>query len=90
MRVFCSPGHQPHNDHGHLCRAVCCRVYDELCAELPHPYTINHPTLQFCHKPVLQSISAAFPQPTHLSINWNGADALLEIVDGKTGTAHQE
>lgn len=32
-------------DHGHLCRAVCCRLYNDIYEELPAPYKLVHPHL---------------------------------------------
>ena len=32
-------------DHGHLSRAVCCRVPEEINTVLPEGYMLNHPYL---------------------------------------------
>ncbi|XP_060067861.1 adenosine deaminase domain-containing protein 1-like [Ylistrum balloti] len=72
-----------HFDHGHFCRAVCCRVYDVLQESLPPPYHINHPTLT----------TTSLPSPdigvhaTPLCMNWSHGDEKVEVIDGNTGRA---
>ncbi|OWF55331.1 adenosine deaminase domain-containing protein 1-like [Mizuhopecten yessoensis] len=72
-----------HFDHGHFCRAVCCRVYEVLQESLPPPYHINHPTLT----------TTSLPSPgegqhvTPLCMNWSEGDEKVEVHDGNTGRA---
>ncbi|XP_041348456.1 adenosine deaminase domain-containing protein 1-like [Gigantopelta aegis] len=73
-------------DHGHFCRAVCCRVYGVLQETLPPPYQINHPRLN----PVSLKFAELYPDgphPTSLCINWSDGDEQLEITDGFSGRA---
>lgn len=67
--------------HGHLCRAVCCRV-DEEYGDLPDYYSVNHPRLG--------QVSAFTPtrnteKSRAYSINWNITDSGVEVTDGTTG-----
>jgi hypothetical protein len=68
-------------DHGHFCRAVCCRVYDVLQESLPPKYKINHPVLSH---PNLSSpfIGTAISAN---SSNWSEGDEKLEVINGNSG-----
>ena len=70
-------------DHGHFCRAVCCRVYDILQESLPPKYKINHPVLSHPNQP------SPFQgtQSTNLSANWSEGDEKVEVINGFTGKA---
>ncbi|KAH3890289.1 hypothetical protein DPMN_014365 [Dreissena polymorpha] len=73
-------------EHGHLARAVCCRVgrgqvdFDTL---VPRPYHLNHPWLgrvTACNPPrEVQKTKA-------LSVNWAFGDKEPEVTDGTQGT----
>ncbi|XP_005110992.1 adenosine deaminase domain-containing protein 1 [Aplysia californica] len=84
-----SLGFHPQNNHGHLCRALCCRVYNELSDELPAPYRISHPVLQFCPRRAQLRLSHLYSQQSNISINWNCYDSLLELVDGDKGRTNE-
>ncbi|CAL1541191.1 unnamed protein product [Lymnaea stagnalis] len=80
-------GYNVNNDHGHLSRAICCRLYNDLNDLLPKPYTINHPTIDFA--PVPPSIKLVKgTEPTSISLNWNFYDKKLEVTDGAVGRTH--
>ncbi|XP_076450742.1 LOW QUALITY PROTEIN: uncharacterized protein LOC143286820 [Babylonia areolata] len=72
-------------DHGHLSRAVCCRLAKEdppLTPELPSGYRLNHPWLG--------RVTACQPlretQKTKaFSINWTIGDPKAEVLDGTLG-----
>ncbi|XP_060559029.1 uncharacterized protein LOC132719290 isoform X2 [Ruditapes philippinarum] len=72
-------------DHGHLCRAVCCRVgrgNRDVNSELPPGFKLNHPWLgrvTACDPPrEVQKTKA-------LSINWCFGDNAPEVTDGTQG-----
>lgn len=71
-------------DHGHLSRAVCCRLdrNSDLNAQLPAPYHVNHPWLG--------RVTAYDPpreteKTNNLSVNWSIGDTCAEVTDGRTG-----
>ena len=71
-------------DHGHLSRAVCCRLQhnSDLSAQLPAPYHVNHPWLG--------RVTAYDPpreteKTNNLSVNWSIGDTSIEVTDGRTG-----
>lgn len=71
-------------DHGHLSRAVCCRLQHncDLNTLLPSPYHVNHPWLG--------RVTAYDPpreteKTNNLSVNWSIGDAYPEVTDGRTG-----
>ncbi|XP_053383732.1 uncharacterized protein LOC123535826 [Mercenaria mercenaria] len=75
-------------DHGHLCRAVCCRVGRgavDVNSELPQGYRLNHPWLgrvTVCDPPrEVQKTKA-------LSINWCFGDKGPEVTDGTQGLCY--
>ena len=71
-------------DHGHLSRAVCCRLGNkaDLNPDLPANYHVNHPWLG--------RVTAYDPpreteKTNNLSVNWSCDDACAELTDGRTG-----
>jgi len=72
-------GYHPKSDPKHLCRALCCRLFDDFTG------TVVHPVLHLCPAPPSRSLAGTYPQPTRISINWNGYQALMEFVDPETG-----
>ena len=71
-------------DHGHLSRAVCCRLQhnSDLNAQLSPPYHVNHPWLG--------RVTAYDPpreteKTNNLSVNWSIGDTGAEVTDGRTG-----
>lgn len=71
-------------DHGHLSRAVCCRLQhnSDLDTQLPVPYHVNHPWLG--------RVTAYDPpreteKTNNLSVNWSIGDTYTEVTDGRTG-----
>ncbi|KAK6191906.1 hypothetical protein SNE40_003482 [Patella caerulea] len=75
-------------DHGHLARAVCCRVgkgTDDINQQLPDGYHLNHPWLG--------RMTACEPQretqkTKALSINWCLGDEKPEVIDGVQGRCY--
>eukprot|EP00112_Aurelia_sp_Birch-Aquarium-sp1_P005980 Seg1670.10 transcript_id=Seg1670.10/GoldUCD/mRNA.D3Y31 product="Double-stranded RNA-specific adenosine deaminase" protein_id=Seg1670.10/GoldUCD/D3Y31 len=72
-------------EHGHLSRAVCCRLSknSDIDAELPMPYALNHPWLG--------RVTAYDPpreteKTNNLSINWYLRGSGVEMTDGRTGS----
>lgn len=71
-------------DHGHLSRAVCCRLQRncDINKQLPAPYHVNHPWL---------GCVTAYDPPretektNNLSVNWSITDTCAEVTDGRTG-----
>ncbi|BFZ18525.1 hypothetical protein BsWGS_21564 [Bradybaena similaris] len=82
-----SLGYHSDRNHGHLCRAVCCRVYDDLERELPRPYIMNHPALSFVLKDTKRNCRSDLASSQD-SINWNSHDKKIELTDGLTGRSH--
>ena len=71
-------------DHGHLSRAVCCRLQhnSDLNTQLPASYHVNHPWLG--------RVTAYDPpreteKTNNLSVNWSVGDTSSEVTDGRTG-----
>ena len=71
-------------DHGHLSRAVCCRLQhnSDLNTELPAPYHVNHPRLGHvtAYDPPRET-----EKTNNLSVNWSIGDSVPEVTDGRTG-----
>ena len=72
-------------EHGHLSRAVCCRLSknSDIDAELPMPYALNHPWLG--------RVTAYDPpreteKTNNLSVNWYLGGSGVEMTDGRTGS----
>ncbi|XP_069138175.1 double-stranded RNA-specific adenosine deaminase-like isoform X2 [Argopecten irradians] len=74
-------------NHGHMARAMCCRLEKTQVVEnLPFGYKLNHPLLGgVSHKKTPQR---SVGKSTAYSINWNRADDCHEITDGTTGFLH--
>ncbi|XP_072138209.1 double-stranded RNA-specific adenosine deaminase [Mobula birostris] len=72
--------------HGHLARAVCCRMSrdgDEFRTSLPYPYTLNHP--QIGRVSVYDSTRQT-GKTKESSVNWSLADGSeVEVLDGTKG-----
>lgn len=72
-------------DHGHLSRAVCCRLSHgdpDISIQLPPGYRINHPELG----PVTVTDPQRETQKTkELSLNWTRGDSDIELTDGTKG-----
>ncbi|XP_062578030.1 double-stranded RNA-specific adenosine deaminase-like [Saccostrea cucullata] len=72
-------------DHGHLSRAICCRLArgdPDINSQLPDSYHLNHPWLgrvTVCDVPRETQKTKAF------SVNWCFADAQPEVTDGTLG-----
>ena len=71
-------------DHGHLSRAVCCRLQhkDDLNARLAQGYHVNHPCIG--------RVTAYDPpreteKTNNISINWALGDSNAEVTDGRDG-----
>ena len=71
-------------DHGHLSRAVCCRLQhkDDLNGRLPRGYHVNHPCIG--------RVTAYDPpreteKTNNISINWALGDTTAEVTDGRDG-----
>ena len=71
-------------DHGHLSRAVCCRLQhkSDINAELPTPYHVNHPWLG---RVTAYNPSRETEKTNNLSVNWSCEDTCAELTDGRTG-----
>ena len=68
-------------DHGHLARAVCCRVDDDLTESLPIGYSVHHPLIgRVSNTPQIEDDAKL-----GFSLNWSYADSLYEVVDVKRG-----
>ena len=71
-------------DHGHLSRAVCCRLQhnSDLDTQLPAPYHVNHPWLGrvTAYEPPRET-----EKTNNLSVNWSIGDTCTEVTDGRTG-----
>ena len=71
-------------DHGHLSRAVCCRLQhnNDLDTQLPSPYHVNHPWLGrvTAYEPPRET-----EKTNNLSVNWSVGDTCTEVTDGRTG-----
>ncbi|XP_048381495.1 double-stranded RNA-specific adenosine deaminase [Stegostoma tigrinum] len=72
--------------HGHLARAVCCRMSrdgEEFQKSLPYPYVLNHP--QIGRVSVYDSTRQT-GKTKESSVNWSLADGTeVEILDGTKG-----
>ncbi|RUS78081.1 hypothetical protein EGW08_014161, partial [Elysia chlorotica] len=75
-------------DHGHLCRAVCCRVYPELATSFPAPYRVNHPALSFSMSPEARGSAKPASLVSPYSLNWSGHDSKAELTDCIAGRSN--
>ena len=69
-------------DHGHLSRALCCRLEKDDKLELPHPYQVHHPWLGRITK---YDVSRETEKTNNISINWCAYDSGPEVTDGRIG-----
>jgi len=73
-------------DHGHISRAVCCRItknnksFDN---ELPMPFYLNHPWIGRVSR---YEPSRETEKTNNISINWVINEPLVEVTDGRTGS----
>lgn len=71
-------------DHGHLSRAVCCRLQhkSDLGVELSRPFRVNHPLLG---RVTAYEATRHTEKTNNLSLNWAHGDTSPEVIDGRTG-----
>ena len=69
-------------EHGHLVRALCCRVSEELSDQLPQGFTVNHP---YVGRVTQYDISQELGLVTDISLNWCKADEKLEVLSTING-----
>lgn len=71
-------------DHGHLSRAVCCRLdkNGSIDEDLPMPYFLNHPWIG---RVTTYEASRETEKTNNISINWCCSDPRPEVTDGRTG-----
>ena len=71
-------------DHGHLSRAVCCRLDKDskLDDDLPMPFYVNHPWLGRISR---YDVSRETEKTNNISINWCACDTAPEVTDGRIG-----
>ena len=68
--------------HGHLSRAVCCRVR-EIEGDLPTGFTVNHPSLGRAGGG--DEMKRHMEKTSNFSLNWALGDDKAELTDGVTG-----
>jgi len=68
--------------HGHLARAVCCRV-NELQNDLPCGFIVNHPTLGRAAGG--DEMKRHTEKPSAFSLNWALGDEKAELTDSTKG-----
>ncbi|XP_048728595.2 uncharacterized protein LOC125646393 [Ostrea edulis] len=72
-------------DHGHLSRAMCCRLSrgnTDINSQLPDPYHLNHPWLG---RVTVCDVPRETQKTKALSVNWCYGDARPEVTDGTLG-----
>ncbi|KAF6037789.1 hypothetical protein EB796_003909 [Bugula neritina] len=69
-------------DHGHLSRAVCCRMPEVVNTLLPEGYMLNHPYLG---RVTLYDAPRGCEKTNTLCVNWSLDHDKIEICDGRTG-----
>ena len=71
-------------EHGHLARALCCRLSkdSDIDEKLPMPYSLNHPWLG---RVTAFSPSRETQKTNNLSVNWYLGSTGMELTDGRTG-----
>lgn len=71
-------------DHGHLSRAVCCRMQHkvDLGADLSKPFKVNHPLLG---RVTAYEATRHTEKTNNMSVNWTCNDTGAEVTDGRTG-----
>lgn len=67
---------------GHIVRAVCCRVDDNIAAYLPSGFSLRHP---YVGRATIYLPQGGTDNLFNHSINWCGADKQIEIIDGHMG-----
>jgi double-stranded RNA-specific adenosine deaminase len=71
-------------DHGHLSRAVCCRLQhrNDLNDRLPRGYHVNHPCIGrvTAYDPTRET-----EKTNNISVNWALGDSNAEVTDGRDG-----
>lgn len=72
-------------DHGHLARAVCCRLAQgtsDIAEQLPAGYKLNHPLLGrvTTYEPPRET-----QKTKEMSLNWVIGDDVVELTDGTKG-----
>ncbi|XP_052799737.1 adenosine deaminase domain-containing protein 1-like [Mya arenaria] len=77
-------GRQYH--HGHLSRALCCRLYDVVNRYLPTPFRLHHPHLSTGTLHIEEMEGSG----TQLSINWSEGDDKPEVLNGFCGKVIDE
>ena len=68
---------------GHLTRAICCRVMDEINRELPATFCLRHPMVGRVN--VYRPIVGATKACQILSVNWCAEDPLPEVINTLKG-----
>lgn len=72
-------------DHGHLSRAVCCRLAHgepDISAQLPSGFHINHPLLG---RVTTYDPPRETQKTKEMSLNWALGDEYVELTDGTKG-----
>ncbi|OWF35244.1 Double-stranded RNA-specific adenosine deaminase [Mizuhopecten yessoensis] len=71
-------------NHGHIARAMCCRL-EKGCRvpSLPDGYKVNHPLLGAVSRK--KNPRRSVEKSKKLCINWNSADECAELTNGTTG-----
>ena len=75
-------------DHGHLARAVCCRVAKDgadVNSVLPSGYKLNHPWLG---RVTVCDVPRETQKTKSLSLNWCYGDTKAEVTDGTKGLCY--
>ena len=75
-------------DHGHLSRAMCCRVDRDdpkVASQLPKGYVLNHPWLG---RVTACDPSRETQKTKALSVNWCFYDDRPEVTDGTEGRCY--
>ncbi|XP_066921097.1 double-stranded RNA-specific adenosine deaminase-like [Clytia hemisphaerica] len=73
-------------DHGHLCRAICCRLdknsTGDFEGKLAEPFRLNHPWIG---RVTQYEAGRETEKTNNISINWSFYDTTPEVTDGRTG-----
>lgn len=72
-------------DHGHLTRALCCRVDNSITGTLPSGFSLHHPLIAQVSQPLRIQNGL---QPG-ISVNFSNDDSMYEVLDCGKGRAHQ-
>jgi Adenosine-deaminase (editase) domain len=89
MNIYCFKSAGNKFCHGHLVRAVCCRLPDSINSQLPVGYSLRHPYVGrvSVYVPAKEALGR---MSQNLSINWCAEDKLIEVVDARTGLSIPE